>query len=287
MARSRRGHSGDGQPSSKARPNRREMSRSRSRQSSKARSNRNRSGPIRAARSRRSARRLRSNRSWRHGGACAARGGGRQEGDGRRLHSPRSQPGQVAARLRVAGPLRGLRGGHRGSRRFLPVVLGQDGMARQCRLPALRPATGRDRDRDLRTLSCRSAQARPDAGRGRLRRPAAVDCAAAEIWAKGCAGPDHGPLHDPAERRLGRQLPDHPGAVASVATVETGVQPIGTSWPANWARSWGLSADSSLLRRVKRTQPLKGLNHVQRRKAVVGRIRRRRCRSDQAGGPSS
>ena len=38
-------------------------------------------------------------------------------------------------------------------------------------------------------------------------------------------------------------------------------------------RSWGLETDCSLLRRVKRTQPLKGLNHSLRRKAVAGAFR--------------
>jgi ComF family protein len=36
------------------------------------------------------------------------------------------------------------------------------------------------------------------------------------------------------------------------------------------ARMWGLRTDAAALRRVKRTQPLKGLNHGQRRKAVSG-----------------
>lgn len=36
------------------------------------------------------------------------------------------------------------------------------------------------------------------------------------------------------------------------------------------AKLWGLRSDSRLLRRVKRTRPLKGLNHNQRRKAVAG-----------------
>ncbi|MDP9423939.1 MAG: ComF family protein [Pseudomonadota bacterium] len=36
------------------------------------------------------------------------------------------------------------------------------------------------------------------------------------------------------------------------------------------ARMWGLRTDVAALRRVKRTQPLKGLNHGQRRKAVAG-----------------
>lgn len=36
------------------------------------------------------------------------------------------------------------------------------------------------------------------------------------------------------------------------------------------ARLWGLRADATALRRIKRTQPLKGLNHLQRRKAVSG-----------------
>lgn len=35
-------------------------------------------------------------------------------------------------------------------------------------------------------------------------------------------------------------------------------------------RSWSLATNSGVLRRVKRTQPLKGMNHVQRRKAVAG-----------------
>ena len=35
-------------------------------------------------------------------------------------------------------------------------------------------------------------------------------------------------------------------------------------------RSWSLATDSQLLRRVRRTQPLKGLNHRQRHKAVAG-----------------
>jgi ComF family protein len=35
-------------------------------------------------------------------------------------------------------------------------------------------------------------------------------------------------------------------------------------------RVWKLPADQSLLRRVKRTQPLKGMSHTQRRKAVAG-----------------
>jgi ComF family protein len=36
------------------------------------------------------------------------------------------------------------------------------------------------------------------------------------------------------------------------------------------ARLWGLRADVEGLRRTRRTRPLKGLNHVQRRKAVSG-----------------
>lgn len=35
-------------------------------------------------------------------------------------------------------------------------------------------------------------------------------------------------------------------------------------------KAWGLPIDTRLLRRVKRTKPLKGLNHIQRRKAVSG-----------------
>lgn len=35
-------------------------------------------------------------------------------------------------------------------------------------------------------------------------------------------------------------------------------------------RCWGLATSSRVLRRVKRTRPLKGMNHVQRRKAVAG-----------------
>jgi predicted amidophosphoribosyltransferase len=35
------------------------------------------------------------------------------------------------------------------------------------------------------------------------------------------------------------------------------------------ARSWGLEANGRILRRVKRTRALKGLNHSQRRKAVT------------------
>jgi ComF family protein len=38
-------------------------------------------------------------------------------------------------------------------------------------------------------------------------------------------------------------------------------------------RRWNLETDNRLLRRVKRTQPLKGLNHTQRRKAVAGAFR--------------
>jgi ComF family protein len=36
---------------------------------------------------------------------------------------------------------------------------------------------------------------------------------------------------------------------------------------------WELQTDSQLLRRLKRTRPLKGLNHMQRRKAVSGAFR--------------
>lgn len=39
------------------------------------------------------------------------------------------------------------------------------------------------------------------------------------------------------------------------------------------ARMWSLPTDVAALRRVKRTQPLKGLNHTQRRKAVSGAFR--------------
>lgn len=38
-------------------------------------------------------------------------------------------------------------------------------------------------------------------------------------------------------------------------------------------RRWGLETDCGILRRVRRTQPLKGLNHTQRRKAVSGAFR--------------
>jgi len=36
------------------------------------------------------------------------------------------------------------------------------------------------------------------------------------------------------------------------------------------SRRWGLQVDCRSLVRAKRTQPLKGMNHVQRRKAVAG-----------------
>ena len=36
------------------------------------------------------------------------------------------------------------------------------------------------------------------------------------------------------------------------------------------ARGWGLKADHRSLRRIRRTQPLKGLNHGQRQRAVAG-----------------
>lgn len=39
------------------------------------------------------------------------------------------------------------------------------------------------------------------------------------------------------------------------------------------ARLWDLRAEVAALRRIKRTQPLKGLNHIQRRKAVSGAFR--------------
>lgn len=40
-------------------------------------------------------------------------------------------------------------------------------------------------------------------------------------------------------------------------------------------RIWGLRAESGLLGRVKRTRPLKGLNHNQRRRAVAGAFKAR------------
>jgi len=39
------------------------------------------------------------------------------------------------------------------------------------------------------------------------------------------------------------------------------------------SQCWGLETDSRILRRYKRTRPLKGLNHTQRRKAVAGAFR--------------
>jgi len=39
------------------------------------------------------------------------------------------------------------------------------------------------------------------------------------------------------------------------------------------SRTWGLPVQSGALERVKRTRPLKGLNHIQRRKAVAGAFR--------------
>jgi ComF family protein len=39
------------------------------------------------------------------------------------------------------------------------------------------------------------------------------------------------------------------------------------------ARAWGIRSEHRSLRRVRRTQPLKGLNHNQRRKAVAGAFR--------------
>jgi ComF family protein len=39
------------------------------------------------------------------------------------------------------------------------------------------------------------------------------------------------------------------------------------------AKRWGLKVDGHSLRRIKRTKPLKGLNHLQRRKAVAGAFR--------------
>jgi ComF family protein len=36
------------------------------------------------------------------------------------------------------------------------------------------------------------------------------------------------------------------------------------------SKAWGITAGNQLLRRVRRTQPLKGMNHAQRRKAVAG-----------------
>lgn len=40
-------------------------------------------------------------------------------------------------------------------------------------------------------------------------------------------------------------------------------------------RLWDLPAESGILRRIRRTRPLKGLNHVQRRKAVAGAFKAR------------
>ena len=100
------GQSGEGQPISRARSNRRGMSRSRSRHSSNARSKRNSSGPIRAARSRRRARRWRSNRSGSRPRLC---GGGAQatRGDGHRDYSARSDGSESCcwiSRCRRAAP---------------------------------------------------------------------------------------------------------------------------------------------------------------------------------------
>ena len=47
------------------------------------------------------------------------------------------------------------------------------------------------------------------------------------------------------------------------------------------SKSWGLATERRLLRRVKRTQPLKGMNHAQRRKGRRGRLCLGRCRSYQ------
>lgn len=85
--------------------------------------------------------------------------------------------------------------------------------------------------------------------------------------------------------------------VALAKTMARYMAPLGDDWPENaivvpvplhrwrlWgrgfnqsalvarelARIWGLRADPAALRRVKRTQPLKGLNPAQRRKAVSG-----------------
>ncbi len=88
--------------------------------------------------------------------------------------------------------------------------------------------------------------------------------------------------------------------VALARTMARYMAPLGGDWPADaivvpvplhrwrlWgrgfnqsalvarelARMWRLRADVTALRRVKRTRPLKGLNHVQRRKAVAGAFR--------------
>ena len=42
---------------------------------------------------------------------------------------------------------------------------------------------------------------------------------------------------------------------------------------AELGRRWGLETDCGIIRRVKATRPLKGLNHTQRRKAVAGAFR--------------
>ena len=88
--------------------------------------------------------------------------------------------------------------------------------------------------------------------------------------------------------------------VALARTMARYMEPLRGDWPADaivvpvplhrwrlWGRGfnqsalvarelgkrWALSSDPLALRRVRRTQPLKGLNHLQRRKAVSGAFR--------------
>ena len=262
-APSRAIQAGSGTPISKARSKRRWMSPRRSRHSAKARSWRNSSGPMRAARSRRSARRRRSNRS---GGGGSRRGlcdgaAPRDKGAMATMLLPTiAARGDAVARFRAAAALRGVRRDHRRGRRLLRRCwltldwLGNEGCER-CGLPL--EAT---EARTVRALPRRAAAARPDARRGGLwrrcrgRSRSSSNMAARSRW--------RGPWRATWRRCAGasEDAIAGAGAAAPPAAVVARVQPGGAGRAAAWAARGALPVDQHLLRRVRPTPPLKGMN---------------------------
>jgi len=157
---------GSGQPIRRARSKRRSRSSTRSRQSENARSRRNNSGPVRAARSRRSARKVMSKSSG-TARACAMRRGTRQEGNEQpRGLCARLRP--VGARFRASAALRGLRHDRRGRPQLLRGLLEAGRVPGRERLYLLRTAVAGDRADDLRAVPRGSAADRKDARCRRL-----------------------------------------------------------------------------------------------------------------------
>ena len=258
-------HAGSGQPISSARSNRRWMSAIRSRQSSNARSSRNSSGPMprRAIAAHRAQLHV---EQVGHARACAMPAVKRQERHGRHRASHGCPLG---ARFRAAAALRRLRDDRRRGSQFLRRLLAPDRVPRQFGLLDLRTSASGDRGDELAPFAWPSRRG----SRERAPRWLMTNCRAASPSASNMAARSRSPGPWRATWRRWSRASSNP-VLVPVPLHRARLWRRGFNQSALVAREisrrLGIAADPFLIRRIKRTPPLKGMSPLQRRKAVAG-----------------